>query len=162
MKTSPLPTALCLLLLGGFVCLPAAAQSPPAQPAGIDVPIIMGLDMGDCLSLSEDTLVLNDAATFNKLIADDPAGRCVAAKQLSIDFTNYTALSLNIFADCHASIDLQISRDDARRLYEVTIFDKDGGCRGMSLFNRFVLIKKILPDYGVTFHRLRLDKTSRP
>ena len=122
----------------------------------------MGLDMGDCLSFSDDMLVLNDAATFTKLMADDPSGRCAAAKQLSIDFTNYTALSLNVFADCHASIDLQISRDDVRRLYEVTIFDKDGGCRGMSLFNRFVLIKKLPPDYKVIFQRRRLDKTSPP
>jgi hypothetical protein len=140
-----------VVMISGLVCAAPSLRNSPPHSQDTEVPIVKHLDLGHCASFWSDEVVINDQATFKKLIEENKSGQCENQKDVKIDFAKYTILGVNVFADCHTAISLKVIKHDKARVYEFIAREKYGGCRGMDVFSEFVLVEKLPENYSVKF-----------
>jgi hypothetical protein len=103
-----------------------------------------------CRSDFDKPQAINSEDELKALVNKHGRSDCDAAN-LQIDFEKYTLLAVTIFADCHAWVHLRAVKNAEKKLYQVTVFEKYGGCRGMSLHNRWALVEKLPTGFTVEF-----------
>ena len=104
-----------VVMISGLVCAALFSRIALPRSQETDVPIVKRLNLGNCASFWNDEVVINDQATFKKLLEKNKGGQCQNQKAFKIDLAKYTILGVNVFADCHTTIDLKIVKNDKRK-----------------------------------------------
>ena len=66
-----------------------------------------------------------------------------------IDFARYRLVGLQLFADCNASFGLRLWPNKSERIQHLLVTEDYGGCRGMRMHERWVLVRRDSSAYAL-------------
>lgn len=86
---------------------------------------------------------------------------CSIANVLKVDFAKEDLLGYRVGGDCFITAEAKVFRNDAKKNYEVRIFNYWGGCRAGGSFVGWLVIDKIPKDYNLEFKEILVEERNK-
>lgn len=76
---------------------------------------------------------------------------------LNVDFEKQTLIGYQASGDCLMRARAEVFRNDATKVYRVSVIKKSGGCRAVGHFQGWAIIAKIPENYKVEFSEAKIE-----
>jgi hypothetical protein len=139
-----------ILLLFIFVLFSSCRKDCPGDSFSKGI-IIQEISFGPCIppTLPQTEYIIDNDTVYQQLLSNSV---CSGYTLPAIDFAQYTLLGKYATGQCKVEFHRQVTKDDAAKTYNFTIYVCDRGiCKKAAIGMNWVTVPKLPQGYTVTF-----------
>ena len=144
---------LCILFTTIFACIVVAQNSEQTENE-TKVPILNFTETRGHWSTRDANGVISEEKFKEFLTQQENA----FLKELNMDFSTQTLISVTVRGDCHVRASVNITRDDKAKKYLCRVTKIYGGCRAAGRIQKWFVIEKLRPEYTIEFIEMKAEK----
>jgi hypothetical protein len=144
---------LCILFTTIIACV-VVAQNSEQTEAETNVPILKQTTTRGHWSTRDANGVISEESFKEFLTQKENA----FLKELNVDFSTQTLISVTVRGDCHVRASVNITRDDEAKKYLCKVTKIYGGCRAAGRIQKWFVIEKLRPEYTIEFTEMKAEK----